>query len=964
LLTLTLGYHYYCRERKRVYKEHADHLSVVGMLKADQISKWRRERLADAIRYAQGPALVNPVLGFLNNPNDAVSEANTRHMLVLNRKGDFYQNTILVSTNHVILLEAVDTAQPLSPASRAAIGKALASQTPALSAIFRCALNHAHIDIAAPLCAATGQPAAVFVLRTDATRSLYRLIQFWPTVSASAETLLLERDGDSLVFLNEPKHRAGSALNLRVPLANKKTAEVQTILGACGVIHAEDYRGVDVLADVRPIPDSDWFLVTKVDEREILAEARRSARMIAFSVGLILLLSAALTAVGYRRRQVLLYHDLYRMERDRRTTHERYRTILYSIGDAVIVTDDQACVRQMNHVAETLTGWQESEALGQHLDAVFRIINAKTRQPVESPVWRVLREGKIVGLANHTLLISRDGTERPIADSGAPVRDERTSLSGVVLVFRDQSVEYAAQKALAESEAQYRDLFQNMSEGFALHQIICDDKGQPADYRFLQVNPAFERLTGLKADQIVGRTLLEVLPRTEPHWISVYGAVALEGKSVRFENYSAELDRYFDVAAFRPRTGQFCAIFTDVSERRLAAQEQAKLETQLQQAQRLEAVGRLAGGVAHDFNNMLAVIVSVAELALDRPGTTPPLAEDLKDIITASHRSAKLVKQLLAFASKQPIMPRAINLNTTIATMTTMLGRLVGEDVTLSWRPTPDIWNVRMDPIQVDQLLVNLTVNARDAIAGGGHIQIETHNVAAHALSDALPSDAPDCDYVLLVVSDDGCGMSDETLAHIFEPFFTTKAQALGTGLGLSSVYGIVKQNRGFIRVVSEPGKGSRFSIFLPRDGCRHAESSDTPPARPPPHPANAESKTILLVEDEAMLLRLTAMLLRKLGYIVLSATCPAEALEVARRYAGTIHLLLTDVIMPGMSGNALCDQLVLQRPGLRCLYMSGYTADIIAHHGVIQGDNIHFLQKPFSAESLQARLNEILSKS
>jgi PAS domain S-box-containing protein len=806
----------------------------------------------------------------------------------------------------------------------------------------------------------------VLVLRADASDSLYPLIRFWPTESASAETLLLERDGPDFVILNEVKCRAGCAQNVRRPLSDSKTGEKQAVLGASGVIRAIDYRGVDVLSDVRPIPGSAWTLVTKVDEREILAAVRRSARNIAFFVGLGILLAAALTAVGYRRRQVFLYRNLYRVERDQRAAHERFRTILYSIGDAVIVTDDHARVRQMNHVAEHLTGWQESEALGLSLDDVFRIINEETRLPVENPVWRVLREGKTVGLANHTLLLSRDGTERPIADSGAPVRDEHSTLNGVVLVFRDQSAEHDAQKALLESERRLSTLLNNLP-GMAYR---CEFD---TSWTMRVVSEGCLSLLGYAPADLLDNRLIAYADLIH----------SADRDTVMDAVTQAVLARQAFTLEYRIRTKDGCekwvwergcavsepdgtiraleGFITDITERKQASQDQARLEVQLQQAQRLEAVGRLAGGVAHDFNNMLAVIVSTAELALDRPGATPPLSNDLKDIIKASRRSADLVKQLLAFASKQPITPRILNLNSTIAAMTTMLGRLLGEDVALGWQPTPDLWNVRMDPSQIDQLLINLTVNARDAIAGVGHIQIETHNVGADALCGALPADAPVCDYVLLVLSDDGCGMSDETMAHIFEPFFSTKALGVGTGLGLSTVYGIVKQNRGFIRVSSEPGKGSRFSIFLPREGGRAELVRDCAAAPHPPPEDGAEAKTILLVEDEPALLNLTAALLRKLGYVVLAASGPLEALNVASHCPGTIHLLLTDVVMPDMSGRDLCDQLVQLRPGIRCLFMSGYTADIIAHHGVIQGD-IHFLQKPFSKESLIEQLHEILS--
>ncbi len=656
---------------------------------------------------------------------------------------------------------------------------------------------------------------------------------------------------------------------------------------------------------------------------------------------------------------------LYRIEKEQRTAQQKFRTILYSIGDAVIVTDDEGRVRQMNPVAEHLTGWAEEEAAGQPLDEVFHVINEETRARVESPVWRVLKEGKIVGLANHTLLISRDGTERPIADSGAPVHDELSAMRGVVLIFRDQSAEHAAQKALQESERKLSTLLNNLP-GMAYR---CEND---ALWTMRFVSEGALPLLGYTPDDLTGNARVAYADLIHPE----------DRDFVNDTVCRAVLARQTFTLEYRIRTAdgsekwvweRGCAIFkadgsfdalegfiTDITERKQAGEEQAKLERQLQQSQRIEAVGRLAGGVAHDFNNMLAVIVGTVELALERIAKTDVLYTDLQEILKASRRSAALVKQLLAFASKQPIMPRVLNLNETISSMISMLSRMIGEDIGLDWTPGPSLWSVRMDPSQIDQILVNLVVNSRDAISGIGQVSIETHNVAAEALRSRTPPGATEGDHVLIVVSDDGCGMTAEQQSHIFEPFFTTKDKGVGTGLGLSTVYGIVKQNGGFIKVFSEPGKGTRFSIFLPRaeQPSEPPEPEKAEPAEPAPLPGQA---TVLLVEDEPALLGLTAALLKRLGYTVLSAEGPLEALERARDYAGTIDLLMTDVVMPEMSGRDLWRNLNQMRPSLKCLFMSGYTADIIAQHGMIQSD-LHFLQKPFTKDTLAANIQRALS--
>jgi signal transduction histidine kinase/ActR/RegA family two-component response regulator len=394
------------------------------------------------------------------------------------------------------------------------------------------------------------------------------------------------------------------------------------------------------------------------------------------------------------------------------------------------------------------------------------------------------------------------------------------------------------------------------------------------------------------------------------------------------------------------------------------AREQAErkglsLEAQLFQAQKMEAVGRLAGGVAHDFNNMLAVITGHADLALEETAPDSALHAHLLEIQKAAQRSAELTHQLLAFARKQTIAPKVLDLNATVGGLLKMLRRLIGEDIELLWKPTGKLWPVNMDPAQINQILANLVVNARDAIAGVGTITIETGQVAFDETYCEAHSGFVAGQYVLLAVSDDGCGMDKETLAQLFDPFFTTKPPGQGTGLGLATVYGIVKQNHGFINVYSEPGRGTTFKIYLSRHRGDRADTDDT--REPGVVPTGTE--TVLLVEDEEALLKLGARQLERLGYIVLAAASPYQALQLAGEYASNIQLLMTDVIMPGMSGRDLCQQLSALRPGLKCLYVSGYTANVIAHHGVLD-EGVHFLQKPFSREALAAKLRETLYDS
>jgi PAS domain S-box-containing protein len=384
-----------------------------------------------------------------------------------------------------------------------------------------------------------------------------------------------------------------------------------------------------------------------------------------------------------------------------------------------------------------------------------------------------------------------------------------------------------------------------------------------------------------------------------------------------------------------------------------------KMETQLNQAQKMESVGRLAGGVAHDFNNMLGVILGHTELALLKADEDNDLISDLNEIQKAAKRSADITKQLLAFARKQTISPRQLDLNDTVESMLNMLRRLIGEDIDLVWQPSAHLWPLKMDPTQIDQILANLCVNARDAIDGVGKLTIETGKKTYDEEYCKEHAGFIPGDFVLLAVSDNGCGMDKDILGNLFEPFFTTKEVGKGTGLGLATIYGIVKQNNGFINVYSEPGQGSTFKIYLPR----LVADEDTEKAVPEKKASAGGTETILLVEDEPMILDMTTTMLEMSGYTVLAAASPDEAIRLAKDHTGKIHLLMSDVVMPEMNGRDLAGQITALYPGIRLLFMSGYTANVIAHHGVLD-DGVAFIQKPFSMADMTEKVRELLDMS
>lgn len=628
-------------------------------------------------------------------------------------------------------------------------------------------------------------------------------------------------------------------------------------------------------------------------------------------------------------------------------------------------------------------------------------------------------------------------------------------------------------------EQDYRILFHEMLEGFAVHEIVCDAQGQPIDYRFLAMNPAFERLTGLSARDLVGKTVLEALPQTERYWIETFGKVALTGEPAFFEQYSATLDRHFEVTAFRNAPNQFACIFDDITARKRAeaererlnraieqsgetivitdaagtilyvnpaftqtsgySQEEAvgqnprilqserhdrefyremwetlnagdtwegqivnkskngelyteqasispvrdaagrvvnfvavkrditsqladqeekeNLQTQLLQAQKMESIGRLAGGVAHDFNNMLQAILGYTEMALEQVDPNLPLHHDIREIQKAARRSALLTRQLQTFARKQAAVPKVIDINMAIEGMVGMLRRMVGDKIRLEWKTEENLHFVRMDPGQFDQIVTNLCVNARDAVGESGHIILSARNVALGHAVRGMHGGIEAGSYVRLTIADNGCGMTQDLIDQIFEPFFTTKKAGQGTGLGLATVYGIVKQNRGGIRVRSAPGEGSTFQIFLPR------HIGEIPPAElltDSEAPISHGDETILLVEDEKTILHATGRMLASLGYSVLATPSSNEALRLFAEHQDQIRLLLTDVIMPEMNGPDLVKKLLESQPNLTHLYMSGYTSNLLEEQGVSE-NSANFVQKPFSRVTLAQKVRTIL---
>ncbi|HUI30579.1 MAG TPA: PAS domain S-box protein [Candidatus Acidoferrales bacterium] len=1448
------GIAYYHVEKNRISREKYDEIASVAEMKVSEIESWRMDRLDNAGQFSRSLFTRKAIRGLLKGT--ANPQLRRELMDRLDQEGTLglglYSDAFVLDTSGRTLVSVGTSPSLIDSSEKVAFYEAVLKHKPVMTDLFIGTHGIVHIDAMSPMVDASGATVAVVVLRSDAGSFLYPLIDSWPIPSRSAETVLLERLGDHISILNNPRSNMGKALSFRMPITPTTGSSMESALGEMGMFEGKDQEGVDVLADIRPVPNTPWFMISKVDASEILAEANFRGGVVILTVILFIVVSITATAYAYRHRQAGIYREMYQAEIERKKVLEEFKTTLHSIGDAVITTNTRGQIKYMNPVAERLTGWSQREASEMALERVFRIVNEDTRSAVESPVQRVLKDGTVVGLADHTLLVSRDGVEYPIADSGAPIRDESGVVTGVVLIFRDQTRERAAEREVKESEARLiRAELASMFGSWELHldsqtmigslgaQAVYGLKGGKFDYsdvkgiplpeyrekmddalknlleknepydiefkiraadsgdikdihsiamfdrekrvvsgviqditerkryeeeltyernllkalmdnvpdhvyfkdkesRFLRMSrsqakrfglddpseavgktdfdffteeharPAFEderkvmrsgvAIVGLEEKEtwpdgrhtwvsttkvplrnargeIIGtfgvsrditermqmeealamernllRTLIDNLPdyiyakdtdgrltvcntalvhhhgastpgelvgktdldfyprelaeqyhadeqaiirsgqplinREEPtidstgnaKWDSttkvplcdqqgkIIGLVGIsrditERKRVEEElrnsreryrllheyapvgillanrsgeilevnpaalqilgSPSAEATKGINILTFPPlieagisaayrrcvETGQtvfgeypyvtkwgksvhtqirFVPIFgdhgqvtlvhtivEDVTERKNAENalreseekfrslvegltaaisisdgkrffyanpaalkmlgysfdeisrlspadiihpeyrelvtkriaesiagkdvprhyefqlvtksgegiwvdfsttlinhdsaptlitsaydisDRKKLEDQLLQAQKMEGIGRLAGGVAHDYNNMLGVIIGYSDLIMRKMDKSKPMYHYIQLIASAAKRGADITRQLLAFARREIVSPRVLDPNKAIESLQKILQRLIGENIRLTFLPEKSIWNIKIDPTQLDQILFNLATNSRDAIDNVGTISIETSNISIDQAYAQNRIDFSPGEYVVISFTDTGKGMSKETLTNIFEPFFTTKSKGHGTGLGLATVYGIVKQNGGSIHVYSELGVGTTFKIYLPRyegevEGDEAAQVEN----------AIDGTDTVLIVEDQPDLLELAKNSLEEYGYKVLTASSPEEGIKLSGEYIDEIHVLLTDVIMPVMNGKELRDKIQTIKPDIKTIFMSGYTADVIAHQGVLD-HGVDFIQKPFSPYALAKKVHDALN--
>ena len=1219
------GYFYYKDQKEQMKKHIGEELTAIADLKADQISNWRKERMGDAKVIFENSIVISASFDWLKNPQDLVLKQRILKWMRSLKENYDYEGVLLLDHKKTVRLSVPEGKTLDCSYIQNQVAEALRKNKIIMTDLHKSEpFSHIHIGIVIPLLSLKGEKIssiAAFLLQVDPYRFFYPLIQSWPFPSRTSETLLVRREENEVVYLNELRHRKNTAMNLRFPISEERLPAVMAIRGQEGIVEGLDYRGVPVLAAIRRIPDSPWFLVAKVDIEEIYAPIHERSRIVTILASLLIVGAGVILGLLWSQQRAQFFKKQFEAELKHQALLQRFDYLSKYANDIILLVDQDLKIVESNDRALLSYGYTHDELLQLNLkdlrpselrialDAQIKQIeqsnglvyetfhqrkdgttfpvevssrlievegkkfyqsiirNITDRKRVEEALRRerdkaqqyldlagvmfvtLNKEGEIIlinrkgcqilGYEEKELLgrdwfdtclpleesnsvkkifnklmagetepveyyenpvVTRSGEKRIIAWHNTVLIDDKGSIIGTLSSGEDITERKHSEELLRDSQAELSAIIQNIPvillivdrdrrvrkvNGTAikfarrsaeemmglrggeaircLHSLddpqgcgfgpFCESckvrntaldtfktgrshhrveaklpfelNGKKEEIHFLlstvpliiskeqMVLICIEDITQLKhTEQALQeseerfRRLFDEAPvgyhecdieghitavnRTELDMLS-YTAEEMIGRHVWefiVEGVSQEAFKAKIAGTLKPgqafertyrrkdggllpvliedrllldsegRVNGLRSTIQDITERKKVEKEKATLEEQLRQSQKMEAIGQLTGGIAHDFNNLLTIIKGNSQLSIADLKEGDPLRGNIEEIKDAADKAADLTRQLLAFSRRQILEMKVLDLNIILRNVDKMLRRVIGEDIELVTVLAEDLGRVKTDPGQIEQVIMNLVVNAKDAMPRGGKLTIETANVEldeSYARNHVAVTPGR---YVMVSVSDTGVGMIPEVKERVFEPFFTTKERGRGTGLGLSTVYGIVKQSGGNIWVYSEPKKGTTFKIYLPRvdepleELMERVESKELPRG----------DETILVVEDDDEVRKLAVRILRRQGYTVLEGSHGDEAYNICEQHGGPIHLLLTDVVMPQMSGRELAERMASIRPEIKVLYMSGYTDNAIAYHGILE-KGINYIQKPFTVDGLARKVREVIDK-